>query len=51
MLVVPAVYDGLTQFLGLRESDNTLRFVTGLMGGIGLGVIIKAIKWYVYLLF
>ena len=47
LLLVPAFVDGTTQFFNLRESNNPLRLVTGLMGGIGLCIIFKAIKWYV----
>ncbi|WP_331280281.1 DUF2085 domain-containing protein [Methanobrevibacter oralis] len=28
-----------TQYNILRESNNALRFITGLLGGIGLGMI------------
>lgn len=51
LLLVPAGYDGITQLLGLRESNNILRFITGLVGGIGLAIILKAIKWYIYITF
>ena len=36
VLILPAFIDGFTQFLGLRESFNSLRFVSGFIGGIGL---------------
>lgn len=51
LLLVPTIYDGMTQFFELRVSNNILRLITGLMGGIGLAIIIKAIKWYIYMLF
>lgn len=51
LLLVPTGYDGITQFFELRESNNILRLITGLLGGIGLAIIIKAIKWYIYILF
>lgn len=51
LLLVPAGYDSITQLLGLRESNNILRFITGLVGGIGLAIILKAIKWYIYITF
>ena len=51
ILLGPAGYDGITQFFGLRESNNILRFITGLIGGIGLAIILKAIKWYIYMTF
>lgn len=49
LLLLPSFIDGLTQLFELRESNNALRFITGLMGGIGLGIIIKAIKWFIYI--
>lgn len=47
ILLSPALFDGLTQLNGIRESNNTLRFFTGLFGGIGLGIIVKAFKWII----
>ena len=44
LMVLPTFSDGLTQFFGFRESNNTLRFSTGLIAGVGLGILIKAIK-------
>lgn len=49
ILLIPATIDGLTQFLEYRESNNTLRFITGLLGGLGLGILIKALKYFIYL--
>lgn len=51
LLLIPTVIDGLTQLFEYRESNNILRFITGIMGGIGLGIIVKAIKWYIYIIF
>ena len=51
LLLIPATIDGLTQLFKNRESNNVLRLITGLMGGIGLGIIVKAIKWYIYIKF
>jgi uncharacterized membrane protein len=45
MMIIPTFLDGFTQFLGTRESSNMLRFLTGLIGGVGLAILIKAIKW------
>ena len=50
LLLIPAVVDGTSQLKGLRESNNYLRFFTGLIGGLGLGIIIKAIKYYILIL-
>lgn len=44
-MILPMAFDGVTQGLSLRESNNTLRFFTGLIGGIGLGVLFKTLKW------
>ena len=48
LLNVPAFIDGFTQFVGYRESNNALRLVTGLLGGWGLGIFIKASKFYLF---
>jgi uncharacterized membrane protein len=45
LLLIPAGIDGTTQLLELRESNNTLRFITGILGGIGLMIIVKTIKF------
>lgn len=44
LLCVPAILDGTTQLLEFRQSNNFLRFVTGILGGIGLMIIIKFLK-------
>lgn len=31
-----AFFDGITQFLGFRTSNNNIRFTTGLLGGFGI---------------
>ena len=48
--IVPTFIDGFTQLIGHRESNNSLRFITGLMGGLGFGIIVKAIKWYLLII-
>lgn len=50
-LLVPAILDGTTQLFSFRESNNTLRFMTGLLGGLGLGILIKALKYFMFLNF
>lgn len=35
ILILPMAVDGTTQLFGKRESTNTLRFITGLLGGVG----------------
>lgn len=36
ILMIPSFVDGYTQLIGLRESNNTLRFFTGFICGLGL---------------
>ena len=36
ILLIPCAIDGFTQLFDMRESNNTLRFITGILGGIGL---------------
>lgn len=43
-MIVPAIIDGLTQLMGLRESNNFLRLLTGIMGGLGAAILIKFLK-------
>ena len=45
LIMIPTFFDGLTQFFGFRESNNILRLFTGLMGGVGLAILIKALKY------
>lgn len=46
LMVIPTFIDGLTQLLGYRESNNKIRFITGLAAGFGLGVLVKAFKFF-----
>jgi len=41
ILLIPMGIDGTTQFLNLRTSNNKLRLITGLIGGIGLIILAK----------
>jgi len=43
-MIIPTFIDGLTQFSGLRESNNFLRVLTGFFAGLGLGILFKAVK-------
>ena len=36
ILLIPSAIDGFTQLFEFRESNNTLRLITGLLGGVGL---------------
>ena len=37
--------------LNLRQSNNILRLITGLLGGIGLGILVKSLKYYIFIYF
>lgn len=45
IMIMPMFIDGLSQFLNLRESNNIIRLLTGLIGGIGFGILVKALKF------
>lgn len=51
ILSIPFLIDGWSQYFNLRESNNPLRLVTGLLGGVGLllviGYILKEILWWI----
>ena len=47
ILMIPVAIDGVTQYFGPRESTNTLRFVTGFVGGVGLIIFLKIIIGWV----
>lgn len=36
LIMIPTLIDGYTQSIGLRKSNNLLRFFTGLIGGVGM---------------
>jgi uncharacterized membrane protein len=42
--IIPMIIDGLTQFLGFRESYNGLRFITGFVAGFGLALLFLFFK-------
>ena len=48
VLMIPVAIDGLTQYFGPRESTNTLRFITGFVGGVGLIIFLKIIIRWVF---
>ncbi|MCR5026397.1 MAG: DUF2085 domain-containing protein [Methanobrevibacter sp.] len=50
ILLIPTTIDGFTQLLGYRKSNNTLRFTTGFIGGIGLIIIMKMAVRMLYLI-
>ena len=47
LMMIPTFLDGFTQLGGSRMSNNTLLLLTGLLGGVGLAIVVKAIKWVV----
>ena len=49
ILLMPAAIDGTTQLFEMRISNNKLRFITGLFGGLGLEIKFKAIKFFMLL--
>lgn len=51
ILLIPTAIDGTTQLFEMRESNNTLRFVTGILGGIGLIMIYEIILDFISLNF
>lgn len=40
LLLIPILIDGISQLIGLWKSTNLFRVVTGLGGGIGIGLLI-----------
>ena len=45
MSVAPCLADGMSQALGMRFSTNSLRFSTGLLAGIGIGLLLYP-RWF-----
>lgn len=45
VLIIPMLLDGITQLFGIRTSNNKVRFFTGLLAGVGLGILSKLIKF------
>ena len=41
LFTMPLIFDGFTQLLHLRESNNKLRFISGIFFGFGVVVVIK----------
>jgi len=51
LMLIPTFIDGFTQLFNFRESNNILRLFTGLIGGLGLAILIKATKWVIIMNF
>lgn len=48
LFTIPTVLDGVTQFKGLRKSQNFIRVLTGLIAGIGFAILLKGLKWFIF---
>jgi len=48
ILLLPMYVDGMTQYYWDRESNNNLRLITGLIGGLGLAIIITNIIYFIF---
>ena len=49
---IPLIVDGTTQYFGLRKSNNTLRFITGLLCGFSLPfVVFKTVNYTILYIF
>lgn len=45
LMLILAFSDALTQYYGIRNSNNAIRFFTGLIEGIGIIIFIKSLKF------
>lgn len=45
VMIASMVIDGSIQYMGIKESNNLRRFITGCLGGFGL----TAIRMYIYI--
>jgi uncharacterized membrane protein len=50
IMLGPLALDGLTQYHGLRSSNNPLRAATGTLAGIGSGIAAPYLAWRFYLI-
>ena len=49
LLLIPCAIDGFSQLFEYRESNNLLRLVTGLLGGVGIILVYEIfIKFFVF---
>ena len=47
LLITPTAIDGVSQLINERESNNKLRFFTGLLAGLGLAIFSRAIRFII----
>jgi uncharacterized membrane protein len=43
LMLLPMAFDGGTSYLGLRETNNVIRYVTGLLAGMGVGTLLAPV--------
>lgn len=48
VMIIPCFIDGFTQLNGIRKSNNQIRFFSGLIAGLGLGILMKAFKFFIF---
>jgi uncharacterized membrane protein len=48
LLIIPMAVDGIFQLFNKRESNNKVRFLTGLFAGIGLAIFAKIINFIIF---
>lgn len=51
IMTIPLLVDGFTQKWGWRKSSNGVRFLTGILFGIGQSLFITTIVWKIVLYF
>ena len=47
IFMLPAIVDGITQYMGLRMSNNLIRFGSGLLFGIGIGMVLYTLYFLI----
>lgn len=40
IIIIPLIIDSITQYSGLRESNNTLRLITGILAGFAFSALV-----------
>ncbi|MGN0389815.1 MAG: DUF2085 domain-containing protein [Wujia sp.] len=44
---IPMIVDGTIQYVGIKESNNTRRFITGAMFGHGvMSLLLNVVRWF-----
>jgi len=47
IMAIPLLIDGFTQKWRWRSSSNSVRFITGIVFGMGQSLLISTIVWYI----